>query len=206
MTDAPPAAGSTRRLSFIMPDDWHRLDLDPQTRDRSLRQLIRRSWGTSDEHARMRRELFLAYREMIEHAVDQHAFFAAIMQDIHNGFPVSASLLAFLHQAPVKDGGEPYAGIDEMAEALATADPDEELLSVEMVDLPIGRAVETRALVDNAPDPDGEVTRSYSVRYLLLTDSGELLVLSFSTPLAVLGDDMARLFRQMALVASLEAA
>jgi hypothetical protein len=195
-----------RREEFtvVLPDGWHRLDLDPSRRDASIRRLVRRAWGTGEELASVRHRLLVSYREMAESATEQGAFFCALLQDTIDGMPVSASLLAFVRASPVDGNGESFESLEAMATVLGAPSEGEERLSCEVVDLPVGGAVRSRALVPTgARASDGEEIRSDCVRYFVPLEGDRLLVLVFSTPLLPLGDALAELFAGIAHTARL---
>src|SRR3954447_3920036 len=175
-------------FTLVLPDGWHRLELDPSRRDASIRRLVRRAWGTAEEHASIRHQLFVSYREMAETAAEQGAFFCALLQGTIDGLPISASVLAFVRPSPVDSDGAPFESVEAMADVLGAPAEGEERLSCEVVDLALGRAVQSRAVVPSrARASDGEEIRSDCVRYFVPLDGDRLLVLVFSTPLLSLG-------------------
>jgi hypothetical protein len=203
VTPTLPAEVTPARFSMLLPDTWETLDFDPVTRDRSIERLVRRAVGTADSLVLVRRWAVETYREMYRHAASTGLFFGANYAEVVGGQPLSASVLAFVTKAP-RDDHEVALGVEAMAADLSEpADDDRALAAPRFVDLPVGRAVRTRARVGvHQTGSDGQEPEVDVVRYFTpVPRADHLLVIAFSTPMLAAGNAFAELFDSMAATA-----
>jgi hypothetical protein len=198
-TSSVPSAG----LSIVTPANWARLDVDPRTRDRSIREFVKRSVGPDDRLARYRQEAVVAYRRFAADAADRGAFMVALVSDIVEGTPMFASLMAFLVPSGIGPDGSLVTAVDEMGPLLAEPEPGERIVESGPVELRLGPAHRVRSVLGSGMHgSDGVEARVDQVRFFVpVPDQEAMLVLAFSTPIVDLGDGFAELFDQMALTA-----
>jgi hypothetical protein len=198
-----PPTDVVERFSIVTPANWVVVDLDPRTRDRSARRMVKRSVGAADELARLRQEAVVAYRHFAADAADKGAFLALMVSELIGDTPMFASLLAFVTPPVTAADGSSLTTVDEMAPALRAPVEGERLVAAGPVDLRLGPAFRTRAVVGSGlHGSDGAEADTDVVRYVVpMGGLPNLLVLAFSTPIVSLGDDFARLFDQMARTA-----
>jgi hypothetical protein len=203
VTGVLPADAGSARFSLVLPTTWEVLDLDPETRDRSIERMIRAALGTSDRLARLRRSATVLYRTAMADAVGAGGFFAATLSQSVQGHPLTASALAFLGTLPLgSDGG--LLSLEEMAELLAEPVAGETPVGDPvLVDLPIGRAVRSRGRSGSGMrgtdgrEPVVDVTRFF----VPVPEWGLMLAMVFSTPILPAADAFAELFDQLAKTA-----
>jgi hypothetical protein len=194
----PPAP--PEQMSIILPAAWRVIDLDPGTRDRSMKRLIRQAVGSADSLAIYRRWAERAYRSMITEATESGAFFAATYDEQVAGRPLSASLLVFIGRLPLDDGGSPVT-VEEMVRILAEPGPGEALVDPPtVVDLGMGPATRSRIrTISEVPESDRTVPVDLTRFFLPRADWDRLLVMAFSTAILPASDALAELFDQIAL-------
>ncbi|MDQ4125173.1 MAG: hypothetical protein M3134_06200 [Actinomycetota bacterium] len=195
-TAAPVFDDLARELLIATPPTWHALDLDPERRAQVVANLVDEVAGGRDELAAIRHELRTTLRETIADAVDNGAFFVALMVDIARGVPVSASVVASLAPLGRDDDGKPLGDPESMADALAKGGgwrPED----VSIVDLAIGRATRVRRRAGmGLISEEGLEVDAESVQFFVpLEDTpGRMLALSFSTPTVAVADVFVELF------------
>lgn len=196
MTPPPQPEG----LSIILPAAWKVIDLDPATKDRSLKRLVRQAVGSADSLALYRRWAEQAYRSMISEATESGAFFAATYDEEVAGRPLSASLLVFIGRLPLDDGGSPVT-VDGMVRILAEPGPGETMAEPPtVVKLGLGTATRSRVrAISEVPESDRTVPVDLTRFFLPRADEDRLLVMAFSTAILPASDALAELFDQIAL-------
>ena len=188
------------RMSIILPAAWKVIDLDPATRDRSMKRLIRQAVGSADSLAVYRRWAERAYRSMITEATESGAFFAATYDEQIAGRPLSASLLVFIGRLPLGAHGAPVT-VDEMVRTLAEPGPGETAVQPPtVVELGLGPATRSRVrIVSEIPESDRTVPVDLTRFFLPRADWDRLMVMAFSTAILPASDALAELFDQIAL-------
>lgn len=192
---------SLPRFSMVLPEGWEVYDFDPATQAWSVDRMVRRALGTSERLEPLRRDAARTYRRMLEGAAERGAFFGAATAIELDGYPVAASVLAFAVPAPEgADGSPPQLGVDQMLLDLSEPVPGEELVSIEAVELPVGRSARLRARVGaGMRSLEGEEPLVDVVRYFTPLPPAALLVTAFSTPSLHVADALGELFDVMAL-------
>ena len=206
---------------MMLPEAWETLDFDPATRERSIEQLVRRTVGDADSSV-LHQWAINTYRQVFAHAASTGMFFGANFTSELAGRPLSASVVAFVTQAPLDHGGrimEPAT----LAQALAHPHHERPIEPPRLVDLPVGPSVRTRARVGPAlrtPDRAGSTVSAYSgidvrehdaathesevdvVRFYTAMPARDLLlVITFSTPVLAAAGAFAELFDSIAITA-----
>jgi len=196
LTSAP----EPERMSIILPSAWQVIDLDPATRDRSARRLIRQAVGSADSLALYRRWAEQAYHSMITEATESGAFFAATYDEQVAGRPLSASLLVFIGRLPVDDRGSPVT-VEEMLRVLVEPGAGESMLEPPtVVELGLGTAARSRVRTTaEVPESDRTVPVDLTRFFLPRADWDRLLVMAFSTVILPASDALAELFDLIAL-------
>lgn len=185
---------------MLLPPHWRLFDLDEKTRDRSIERVVKQMFGRSDELARFRREATLAYRSFASEVAEQGCFLAANYAEEVNGIPLTASLLVFLMPTPLDHAGTPITSVGELRAGLARDVGGEEKLDVEAIALAVGDGVRVRVLVETEERAsDGTHPKIYVVRYFVpVADTGQMLVITFSTAIASIGDAFSEIFDAIA--------
>lgn len=172
-----PQTGLGYRLA--VPDGWFTVDLGPERRQRSVRELVDRQFAGIDHaphlKAQARQEL-LAQAEAAYTAGGLDMFLS--LQEIA-GIPLAASLVVFLVPEP-EDGHA--ADADQLAGALRGEDRQ-----VTVLDIPAGKSVRALRRERVADTTTLEI-------FAPVPASGAWLLLSFSAPLGPLAPAMTKLF------------
>jgi hypothetical protein len=188
------------RFSIVTPEKWVRIDLDPRTRDRSIRAMVKRGLGADDKLARLRQEAIVAYRTFVADAADKGAFLALMVSEIIEDTPMFATMLAFVVPTVTGPDDAVLSTVEEMAPVLDEPGEGERVLETGPFELGVGPAYRVRALVGSGMHgSDGVEAVADVVRFFVpLAGEPHVLVLTFSTPILGLGDTFAELFDQMA--------
>jgi hypothetical protein len=201
----PQAQHRPGDFRIVTPSNWYVLDLDPATRDTAIARLVERRFGAGDDPqmTRARGELTELLRGAARDAQENGAAYAAVMNVLVDGVPLSASLIAVRADAPLDEDGnavtDPAALSElllatELAEAVEAAfrppaaedptaedspaadtatDPAADDEAPEIVELPAGPAIRRRRIIGGAAE----------TQYVLpVPDSAQMLVLTFATP------------------------
>lgn len=187
-----------RGWRLVLPDSWVSLDLRPDTRRRSARDLAASRVGPGTERAPLRAAVGELLLRTAERAYDTRAEACWLFTDSAGPLPLCASLTAYVTTAP--DPQAPATAADLGARGGTGERPPD----VRAVPLPAGVAVRSRTTCTGGPrDLDGEPVPSYVVRYdLPVPGSPRVLVLAFATPVVALAEAMGALFE--AIASSLE--
>lgn len=187
---APP------QFTVTVPANWFALDLDPRTRTDSIARLVESRIGPATDPAgrQLRRELTSLLRQHARQAASHRAAYAALMYQVLDGVPLSASLLIAVGTAPLDPTGAAVLDPAALGAVLAQgsdAQPEPfETLAGPAVRIRLDTAVPVRP---DEPVPTAEF------QYAIAVPGSELvLVLTFSTPNVTLAEPLAELFDAIA--------
>jgi len=203
--DTAPSSGATTEVQdfrLAVPANWLTVDLDARTSRRSIARLVEERAGSHPETAESRRQLTQMLQTAAEDAIEQGAVYAAILSTVIAERPVSASLICTVTTSP-----EPVE-VDQVASELRRPHTSPSVpLEVEVVDLPVGRAVRTRGRrIGEMPAPVLRRVEVESLQYFVpVPGAKRLLLLSFSTPNLPIADALVELFDAIAATLRWEA-
>jgi hypothetical protein len=169
------------RFTITVPANWYPLDLDPRTRTDSIARLVESRVGSSREPAvrQLRRELTAMLRQYARQAASHHATYAALMYQVVDGVPLSASLVIACGLAPSGDVGAVLADGGSYQDFATLAGPAVRVARTELLD---PGAVPTAEVQYAVPVPGSEL----------------VLLMTFSTPNVALADPLGELFDAIA--------
>lgn len=181
-------------FNVAVPANWYALDLDPRTRTEAIAKVVeqRLGPGTAPEQLQVRRELTGMLRGYARQAASHGAIYAALMDEVLAGTPISASMIVAAGEAPRDDDGEPILAAEDLAAALAASEQDPGFVSADVGDKPApevfemlaGMGVRLRRTTEaGIVTPDGrELATAESQYFVAVPDTDKVLVLTFSTP------------------------
>jgi hypothetical protein len=189
---APP------RFTVTVPANWYPLDLDPRSRTDSIARLVESRIGSGREPAvrQLRRELTAMLRQYARQAASHRATYAALMYQVVDGVPLSASLLIAVGVAPEDASGAPMLTPGALGAVLGEG----AAVSSDFATLagPAVRVVRQEPL-QGVAGSSGAPVSSVEVQYALAVPGTELvLVMTFSTPNVALAEPLGELFDAIA--------
>jgi len=173
--------GAVSGYRLVVPDGWFGVELEPGRREHSVAALVKRQFAGIDNAPHLKaqaRQQLLAQTEAAQQAGGLEMFLS--LRQVA-GVPLAASLVTFLIPPP----GTQVVTAQELARSLADDDRQ-----ATVVDLPAGQAV--RILERNSPQ--NEPASATLEVFVPVPQSGEWLLLSFSTPLGPLAPALTKLF------------
>lgn len=195
MTGPPLPAGLG--FSLAVPSTWWELDVDPATRTSSLERLVEQQVRDVPELRPHRTALGRLLREQAQHAWDAGASYCATLVDPTEEGPVTASAVVLVVPAPVRtDDRDPVSLVLSAFSPITQTEPEGPWCSTDVVDVDgAGRAGRAWGIEDvELPDGAGAV-RVVVLRTLVpLPDLGRTLVLTCSSPVLPLAEDLLDLF------------
>jgi hypothetical protein len=187
------AAVEPRGWRLVLPDTWLSLDLRPDTRRRSARELAASRVGPGDERAPLRAAVGELVLRTAEGAYDARAQACWLFTDSAGPLPLCASLTAYVTVA--RDPQPPATAADLAGRGRVGDRPPD----VRLAQLPAGVAVRSSTTCTGGRDLDGQPVPSYVVRYdVPLPGDPGVLVLAFATPVVALAEAMGELFEAIA--------
>lgn len=180
--------------SLMLPPGWWHVPLDERRRQSVTALLDNRLASLPrDRVATLRRELEGELTRMAERAAHNGATDLYLSVDLMRGLPVAASCLVTV--VPTGVGTELPAA--ELA-AMMGDQPDDEVGVLEVAGAPAAR-VRRREPVDEADGfSTGELPVTRLQVYVPVPNKAEMLLLSFSTPIDPIADEMVMLFDAIA--------
>jgi hypothetical protein len=184
------------RFTLTVPATWYALDLDARTRTDSIARLVEERLGPTPtpELRQLRRELTATLRQYARQAANNGAAYAALMYQVVDGIPLSASLLIAYTAAPRDPAGQPARTPADLGAALAPAPPPDPGAA------PGGASpTEIRTLAGPAArlatEPDGTLHVQYA---LPVPESDLALTMTFATPNLAQAEPLGQLFDAIA--------
>jgi hypothetical protein len=177
---------------LILPENWHRIDLEPGAREPGIARLTDRQFRGIDNAPHLKRQARDELLKTARNAYGNGGIEMYVSLQTAAGFPLSASLIVTL-TPPHED--DVNVSPQRLAESLSGNDAQ-----VTLASLPAGPAVRVRRRT--APGENGGAGYRPTVTNLAIhipvPGSGAYLILSFSTPLDPLADAMTGLFDAIA--------
>ncbi|MFJ3235155.1 hypothetical protein [Streptomyces sp. NPDC086787] len=183
--------------SVIVPDGWFQLPLDPDVRDRAIVALAERTFHGVDNAPHLKKELMQDLQRKAKEAYSVGGTELYLSTLSIGKVPLASSLLISI---PAADEWPRTSDVEELAEHLAGPElADGAELGVVQLEA-AGKAVRYRHCSDPAPEAQlGNRLPTTSVTYYVpVPATGRWLMLSFSTPLDPLADQMVELFDAVA--------
>jgi hypothetical protein len=188
---APPAPPSDYRIA--VPEGWERIVLDPDRWPHRIERMVNRSLRRTKATPQLKAALAERVMAQAEAAHANGGVEMHLVNQLIGQVPVSAGLIVTVLQPPP---GTAPGDLSDIALSLgAPGDGD-----VTMADLPAGPAVRHLYRRRPAPDdPDGnKLLVTHLDVYLAVPQSGQRLLLSFSTPMEPLAEALVTLFDSIA--------
>jgi hypothetical protein len=193
--DGDSAAGGEAPSDYtlLLPSGWFRIDLDPDRRDMAVAALVERQFKGLDDAPLLKAQVREELGRQAEEGYHNGGIELYLSLQSAGPLTVPGSLLITLATAPHPGLVPP----DELAAHMSGGLADR---AVSVAELPAGRAVRVRARNVPAPDdPSGNTLPVTSVDWHVPVPGSEAyLLLSFSTPLDPVADQMAELFDAVA--------
>ncbi|MFL6110896.1 MAG: hypothetical protein ACJ786_06040 [Catenulispora sp.] len=178
------------RLAF--PEGWDRIVLDPEILDRQIERIVERATRGQDDIPHLKRQLADALKERAMQAWANGGVELYLSNQQVGEVTLSAALVTTL--VPAKDD-TPLPTLHQHGTALAAKGED-----VSMVDLAVGPALRHR--YRELPDPAAQYGNTLPITHvdytLAVPNTTSQLMLSFSTPLEPLANQMVVLFDTIA--------
>lgn len=200
--DTGPAA-ETRPPSYrmVVPPGWWRIDLEPDRRNASIAALAKRQFQGTDNLPHIRSMLSAEIGRQAEDAFRAGGIEMYLSIITAGPVPVSSSLVVSL--VPTGGGESSRDELQALAEELSRSDdPQMRYDASELVDLASGPAVRrTTYLVGSGMStPENPVGDSCGVDWFVPVPNGNgaMLLLSFSSPLVMIREDITGLFDAVA--------
>jgi len=186
--DAPPP----RDYRLMVPaEGWTRIALDPEVWPRRIAAMVDKQFRGIDNAPHIKAEMRADLERRCRNAWEGGGVELYLVSMDILGFPVSASLLVTLIPRPA---GQAKPSMEDMARAVSAQGRD---AGVE--EMPAGKALVQRY---KTPPQPGDGSTYPDTHYDALFDvpnTNSQLLLSFSTPVAPLGDVLTELFESVAL-------
>lgn len=191
------APGSHSKVDFVLPGRWWHIAITtPEATGREIRTMVRSVVGRDDSRAQLRREMQASVQAAAATAAKLHGSDFYFALEIVPGVPIPASLAVCWPPIPAglaitvsaRAGADALAGHLQAVETSATID----ILVLGSYD--VVRVVKTRTgqlSAGTGIEGAGEVVASY---WLLRQDARVPLLLSFSSALVSMKDEMIPLF------------
>jgi len=178
---------------LILPENWHRIDLEPGACEPGIARLTDRQFRGIDNAPHLKRQARDELLKAARNAYGNGGIEMYLSLQTAAGFPLSASLIVTL--TPPHEDGDVNVSPQRLAESMSGDDAQ-----VTLASLPAGPAVRVRRRT--APGENGGTGYRSAVTnldiHVPVPGSGAYLILSFSTPLDLLADAMAGLFDAIA--------
>jgi hypothetical protein len=185
---APP-----QDYQLVVPDGWFQLTLDPDTRDRGITALADRQFHGIDNAPHIRERVMRDLQKTAKDAYHAGGIELYLSTLMVGPLPLSSSLLISL---PAPGMMAKMASVHELANALNGG-----VANVEVVELTVaGKAVRERRTEAATPSTQiGNTLPTTTVKYYVpIPTTDEWLLMTFSTPLDPLADQMVGLFDAVA--------
>jgi hypothetical protein len=166
---------------LIVPEGWHRIDVQPGVREPAIARLIDRQFRGTGNAPRLKSQARDQLLRAAQHAYGNGGVELYVSLQTAGGLPLPASLVVTL--TPPHDDASVVVTPERLAASLASTGGQ-----VGLTEIPAGRAVRVRRAA--------EVT-TLDV-HVPVPESGAYLILSFSTPVKALADPMTGLFDSIA--------
>lgn len=190
---------------FLLPGRWWHIVLgDPADTARQIRAMARSAVGRQDDRAQLRRDIRVTVERAALVAEDAEATDFYFALEIVPGVPIPACLAVYWPDIPygLSLAAGPRAAADSLASSLRTAQPATRVVSLGDDDIALVRSVRTMvgpAFAATGVEGAQELVTSY---WVIRQDAPRPLLLSFTTALVSLRDEMVDLFD--AIVSTLE--
>ena len=181
-------------FTLAVPPSWWEFDVDPLTREFALERMLERQVRDVPELRAHRTALSRLLREQAETAWQAGTSFCATMVEPTEDGPITASVAVLVVPAPIVASGGVQALLAPLA-PIARTDPDGPWRTVELVEVPgAGQAGRSYGVHDvELPGGAGQV-RMVSMQTLVPLPAARVLVLTCSSPVLPLADELLELF------------
>jgi hypothetical protein len=178
---------------FVLPGSWSRVDLTTvDSMKVTVRRIVDDAVGRQDERARLRAELRKAIIDAATPARDRGAIEFHFARELTEGVPLSATLAVFLVPADLGSIDEMPASAIDMVVADAVMDSGSAKAVPVSPGIKVTRTASRRRVPERNGVPSHEIVEADY--WISASSPARIAVLSFSTALAELEDDMLTLF------------
>lgn len=192
----PATAGLDGRLGFALtvPESWFEIDVEPATRDESIRRLVEDRVRGNDTMWAVRHEITGLLRQQARQAWEAGATYAASMAVPDDGGPITASVVVSLVRGPVGGGSDDVAALVAERLAVVPRTDDGRFTSVTTVDLPTVGICARSFGVEDVPVDQGFVRTVFMQTFAPLPHLNKMFLISASSPVVALAEDLLDLF------------
>jgi hypothetical protein len=180
---------------LVTPDGWWRVDLAPDRREQSVERLVRQQFAGLDDAPIERRQVTAEVLAQAERAYATGGVELYLSTLVAGVLPLSSSLVVSFTPGV----GEPMA-LQALADEVAHSETAVQVVSSTVEELPCGPAVRRVARMVVPMKEEQEPAPSLSVDWHLPVPhgAGDMLSLSFATPVVALEDALTELFDAVA--------
>jgi hypothetical protein len=197
----PATAGLEHRLGFAItvPDSWFEIDLQPATRDETIRRLVEDRVRGNDEMWRARHGITKILRHEARKAYDAGGLYCACMAAPTEDGPITASVVVSLVRGPVgaTTGGDPAGFLVERLTPVPRTD-DGTFTSVATVRIPSAGTAARSYGIEDVPLDAGFVRTVFMQTMVPVPGANKVFLISASSPVVPLAEGLHDLFDAVA--------
>ena len=194
--NGPADAGLDGRLGFTLtvPESWFEIDVEPATRDESIRRLVEDRVRGNETMWAVRHEITGLLRQQARQAWEAGATYAASMAVPTDDGPITASVVVSLVRGPVGGRADDVAALVAERLAVVPRTDDGRFTSVSTVDLPTVGVCARSFGVEDVPLDRGFVRTVFMQTFAPVPHLNKLFLVSASSPVVALAEDLLDLF------------
>lgn len=196
----PAVAGLEGRLGFsiTVPDTWFEIDVDPATRDESIRRLVEDRVRGHQQMWEARHGITRILRQQARQAHDAGATYCACMAHPTDDGPITASVVVSLVRGPVgaSEAEDRTGFLLERLTPVPRQDDDDRFTSVCTVDIPgVGVCARSYGVEDVELDDGTGSIRTVFMQTMIPTPGfNKVFLVSASSPVVALAAELHDLF------------
>ena len=196
----PAAAGLEGRLGFsiTVPDSWFEIDVQPATRDESIRRLVEDRVRGNQPMWDARRGIIRLLRQQARQAWETGATYCACMVTPTDDGPITASVVVSLVRGPVgaTEHGDPTGFLVDQLTAVPRGDEGDVFTSVTTADIPgVGPCARSYGIEDVEVDGGAGWIRTVFMQTMVPTPGfNKVFLISCSSPVIPLAAELHDLF------------
>jgi hypothetical protein len=194
----PAVAGLEGRLGFALtvPESWFEIDVDPATRDDSIRRLVEDRVRGNDAMWKARHGVTRILRQEARKAWESGAAYAACMVHATDEGPITASVVISLVRGPVgaTAEGDPSSFMAERLVSVPRKPDDDLFTAVTTVEIPeVGHCARSYGVEDVQVD-SGFIRTAFMQTFVPVPGANKVFIVSASSPVVALAAELHDLF------------
>ena len=195
----PAVAGLEGRLGFsiTVPDSWFEIDVQPATRDESIRRLVEDRVRGNQPMWDARRGIIRLLRQQARQAWEAGATYCACMVTPTDDGPITASVVVSLVRGPVgaREDGDPTGFLVDQLTAVPRGEEGDVFTSVTTADLPgVGACARSYGIEDVQVDDAGSIRTGFMQTMVPTPGFNKVFLISASSPVIPLAAELHDLF------------